>query len=331
MLALCPFPDLCHAAPAAITSAARQKFIPALLALLGLAVIAHAQTNTSAAKNSDALIIDGNTPGNVYALNRNVVVRGRIKQGVMVLGGDCVIEGRVEGDVATVGGSVTQREGSYIGGDVMVFGGVYHHGKTAPGRRPSSTTVMYAGYEQELREMARNPVTLVAPRPSPAYLGQRLLAVLFWFVASLALTAAAPGVVSRAAARLQLTAVRVAAIGLLGSIVMSYGVLASLKFLPSALGAVVGAMGVLLLVVAYLFGRVVIHASTGRWLQRVLWPGRQKHSETSALLLGAIFWAALLSLPFVWPLLVAGLLVASLGLALTARYRFGWKPETPSL
>jgi hypothetical protein len=33
----------------------------------------------------------------------------------------------------------------------------------------------------------------------------------------------------------------------------------------------------------------------------------------------------MLSLPYVWPLVVAGLLVTSLGLALTARYRVGWK------
>jgi hypothetical protein len=44
-----------------------------------------------------------------------------------------------------------------------------------------------------------------------------------------------------------------------------------------------------------------------------------------ALLLGTIFWALALSLPYVWPLIGAGLLVASLGLALTARYRVGWK------
>ncbi|MBA2341041.1 MAG: hypothetical protein H0V88_11640 [Pyrinomonadaceae bacterium] len=326
MIALSPFP---YYAPAAAVQTAWKAFIATSLALIGLAVIAHAQTSAPPAvssNNTEALIINGSTPGNVYVLGRDVVVRGAVEQGVMVLGGDAIIEGRVEGDVAAIGGSVMQREGSFIGGDVMVLGGAYHHGKNAPGRRPSSTTVMYAGYEQELRELARNPVTLVAPRPSLAYFGQRLLAVLFWFVASLALTAAAPGVVSRAAARLQLTSLRVAAIGLLGSIVMSYGVLASLRFLPSALGAMVGVMGVLLLVVAYLFGRVVIHASTGRWLQRLFWP-RDKHSESGALLLGAGFWAALLSLPFVWPFIVGGLLVASLGLALTARYRFGWRPE----
>jgi len=59
-------------------------------------------------------------------------------------------------------------------------------------------------------------------------------------------------------------------------------------------------------------------------LQRRLLP-EGKHSESVALLLGAGFWALALSLPYVWPLLVAGLLVTSLGLALTARYRVGWK------
>ena len=36
-----------------------------------------------------------------------------------------IVEGRVEGDAAAIGGSVFQREGSYIGGDVIVVGGKY--------------------------------------------------------------------------------------------------------------------------------------------------------------------------------------------------------------
>jgi hypothetical protein len=86
---------------------------------------------------------------------------------------------------------------------------------------------------------------------------------------------------------------------------------------------------VLLILVAFLFGRVVIHAATGRWLQRTLLAeGRQ--SESMALLLGVIFWAGILSLPYLWPLVVAGLMVTSLGLALTARYRIVWKREQPA-
>ena len=78
------------------------------------------------------------------------------------------------------------------------------------------------------------------------------------------------------------------------------------------------------LVVSYVFGRVVIHAATGRWLQRLLLAEKNR-SETVALFLGALFWSVVLALPYVWPLLVAGLVVASLGLALTARSRVGWK------
>jgi hypothetical protein len=43
------------------------------------------------------------------------------------------------------------------------------------------------------------------------------------------------------------------------------------------------------------------------------------------LLLGAALWSLVLALPYVWPFVVGGLLVLSLGLALTARYPLGWK------
>ncbi|HEX8068555.1 MAG TPA: polymer-forming cytoskeletal protein [Pyrinomonadaceae bacterium] len=269
-------------------------------------------------------IVEGDACKDVFGLGRSVVVRGRVKHGVLAFGGDVIVEGRVEGDVAAVGGSVVQREGACIGGDVWVFGGVYHHGKTEPCRNPASATVMYAGYESELRQMARNPTSLLTPRWTPAALGVRVLAVLFWFIISLALTAATPGAISRAATRLRLTSLRVALIGLVGALVIGFGVPVSLAWLPPVLGALVGALALLLLLVAYLFGRVAIHAATGRWLQRLLLTERRR-SETGALLLGTVFWVAVLSLPYVWLLGVAGLLVTSLGLALTARYRLGWR------
>ena len=172
--------------------------------------------------------------------------------------------------------------------------------------------------------MARNPASLLTPRWSLAYLGQRLLAILFWFIVSLALTAAAPGTVSRAAARLQLTSLRVAAVGLVGAIVIGFGVPVSLRLLPPAVGALVGIMALLLLAVAVLFGRVVVIAATGRWLQR-RFLSEEKRSESVALLLGASFWTIVLTLPYVWPLVVAGIVMTSLGLTLTVRYRIGWK------
>ncbi|HVG32302.1 MAG TPA: hypothetical protein VM911_04450 [Pyrinomonadaceae bacterium] len=298
-----------------------------LLVLMVICVQAQQQPTVGGATAQDTvapLIVEGEATGDVFGLGRSVEIRGHVQHGAISFGGDVIVVGRVEGDVATIGGSVIQREGSFIGGDVIVIGGAYHHGKTAPGRNPSSTTLMVAGYEQELREVMRDPSTLLTPRFSMFYVGMRLLAVLFWFIVSLALTAATPGAVSRAAARLQLTNVRVAIIGFLGSIIVAFGVPLSLRVLPTMVSVLVVITAVLFLLVAYLFGRVVIHAATGRWLQRRLLP-EGKHSESVALLMGAGFWALALSLPYVWPLLVAGLLVTSLGLALTARYRVGWK------
>jgi hypothetical protein len=299
----------------------------ACCALLIAAVAAHAQAGGAAGQSIEepgALVVEGMSDSDVFGIGRSLIVKGTIKHGAMAFGGDVIVEGTVEGDVAAIGGSVIQREGSRIGGDVIVIGGAYHHGKSAPGRNPGSTTVMYAGYEQELRSLARNPATLFAPQWSLYYLGWRLLAVLFWFIISLALTAFMPATVGRAVARLQLTSIRVAVIGFVGSIVLTFGVLAVLRFLPTSIGALVGLTALLLLVVATLFGRVVINAATGRWLQRRLL-SEGKRSESGALFIGAAFWALVLSLPYVWPLVTAGLLVASLGLALTARYRVGWK------
>lgn len=304
---------------------ASQRAAAALFVLLVMPIVVSAQGGANTGVDDPtALIVEGSNACDVFGMGRTVVVRGQVKHGVMAFGGDVIVEGRVEGDVGAVGGSVMQREGSYIGGDVLVIGGVYHHGQTAPSRAPTSKVIMIAGYEQELRAMARNPFLLLEPRWSLSTLGWRVLSVLFWFIVSLALTAATPGAVSRAAARLQLTSLRVAVIGFLGAVVMAFGVPVSLRLLPPTIGVLVFLTALLFLIVAYLFGRVAIHAATGRWLQRLLL-SEEKRSESVALLLGAIFWATILSVPYIWSLVVAGLIVTSLGLALTVRYRLGWK------
>jgi hypothetical protein len=299
-----------------------------LCALLCAVVAVSARTPSVRVAENDptTLIVEGEDTKDVFGMGRNVIVRGRVRHGVMAFGGDVVIEGqgRVEGDVGVIGGTITQRENSYIGGDVLVIGGAYHHGKVAPGRDPETKTIMFAGYEEELRELGRNPASVLEPRWTVASFGLRVLSILFWFIISLGLTAATPGAISRAAARLQLTSLRVAVIGLLAAFVLAFGVPVALHVLPPVLGLFVGALSILLLLVAYLFGRVAIHAATGRWLQRLLLREEQR-SESMALLFGAAVWAVVLSLPYVWALAVAALVVTSLGLALTVRYRMSWK------
>jgi hypothetical protein len=275
-----------------------------------------------------ARVVEGVNNGTVFGMGQSIRITGTVKEGAISFGGDVIVEGSVDGDVAAIGGSVIQREGGRIGGDVIVVGGFYHHGKAAPDRDPKSATIMYAGYEDQLRKVMRDPFSVLHPQLSAIFLGTRLLAILIWFIVALALTAAMPNTISRAVTRLQLSSMRVASIGLLGAVVITVGVLGSLWLLPSIIGAAISVMALLLGIVATVFGRVVIFAATGQWLTRWLWPRLQ--SESVMLLLGVAFWIVLSSIPYVWPLAQAFLFVGSLGLALTARYRIAWKKTRPA-
>lgn len=270
-----------------------------------------------------ARVIDGVVNSTVFGMGQSIRITGTVKEGAMAFGGDVIVEGAVEGDVAAIGGSVIQQPGARIGGDVIVLGGIYHHDKEARDRDPKTVTIMYAGYEDQLRQVMREPFSVLHPQLSAVFFGTRLLAILIWFVVSLAVTSVMPNTISRAVTRLQLTSIRVAVIGLVGAVAITLGVLGSLWLLPSILSTAIAILALLLAVVATVFGRVVIIVTTGRWLQRKLSP--QLKSESVMLLLGVTFWIVWSSIPYIWPFVQAGLLVASLGLALTARYRVGWK------
>jgi hypothetical protein len=297
-----------------------------LIALVFMFGAIHAQSVSEPQSVESPYVVEGITDATAYSVGRSLKINGTVKapNGAIALGGDVIVQGVVEGDVAAIGGSVIQLAGSRIGGDVMVVGGTYQHADASPNRNAASETIMYAGYEQELRNMMRNPKDLLSPHWSAGYIGFRLLAVLFWFIVSLALTAAMPGTISRGVARLQLTSLRVGIIGFLGALMISVGVPLALLYMPSPISVLVGLLALLLILIAGLFGRVIIYAATGRWLQRKFVQIGQ-NSESVALLLGTTFWITLSSLPYVWPFVVTVVLVTSLGLALTARYRVGWR------
>lgn len=299
------------------------RFFALLVWLLLLVGVACAQ----GVGDEKVVLVDGTNEGTVFGVGNSVRVTGTVKQGAMSFGGDVIVEGVVEGDVATIGGSVIQKPGARIGGDVIVLGGTYRADDTRPNRNPSAKTMMYAGYQQELRDIMRNPTGLFSPRWTPSYLGTRLLVVLFWFLVSLGFTAAMPGTISRGIARLQLTSLRVAAIGLIGVVVLFVGVLLCLWIMPEPIRVLVGLLALLLWLVASLFGRVILYAATGRWLQRKYIPVG-KNSEAVALLLGTSLWVLLTSLPYVWPFMATFILIISFGLALTARYRVNWHLAT---
>jgi hypothetical protein len=297
-----------------------KKFLALISWSLLLMSAGYAQTVSAEPSSENVVLVNGVSDSTVFGMGNSVKITGTVKQGAMSLGGDVIVEGVVEGDVATIGGSVIQLPGSRIGGDVIVLGGTYSAADNSAQRNPKSMTIMYAGYQQELRDMMRHPTGLFSPRWTPTYLGTRLLAVLFWFVIALAFTWVMPRTISRGVARLQLTSVRVAAIGLIGAVVLFGSVLVCLWLMPEPVQVLVGLLALLLWLVASLFGRVILYAATGKWLQRHYVPVG-KNSDAVALLLGTGFWVLLTSLPYVWPFMAAFILIISFGLALTARYR----------
>ncbi|MDQ3799347.1 MAG: polymer-forming cytoskeletal protein [Acidobacteriota bacterium] len=273
--------------------------------------------------DENTLVVEDAKDMEIYSFGKKVIVRKEAK-GVLAFGGDVIIEGRVEGDVATIGGSIYQKEGAYIGGDVITFGGAYKHDSAQPLRDAEKETIVFAGYEDELREMMQNPTQIFAPQMSWSFLAQRLLSALFWFIVSLGLTTIAPGAVSRAVARFQLSTAKIIGLGVLAGIVSTIGVITGLKFLPSYVGTISGLMVFVILILAYVFGRVSLQMSAGKWLQKLILP-EKRHSESVALLFGVLIFTILLSLPYVWALTVFVLWTASLGLVLTARSTNNWQ------
>jgi hypothetical protein len=111
-----------------------------------LVISRHAQPASEAHPGDPhARVIEGVVNTTVFGMGQSIRITGTVKEGAIAFGGDVIIEGAVDGDVAAIGGSVIQREGARIGGDVIVLGGIYHHGKAAPDRDPKSVTIMYAG------------------------------------------------------------------------------------------------------------------------------------------------------------------------------------------
>jgi hypothetical protein len=295
----------------------------AAMILASAPVILFAQDQFSTSEDGNTMTVNDAPDMEVVAFGKSVIVKNRAK-GVLSIGGDVTIEGSVSGDVATIGGSIIQREHAYIGGDVIAFGGAYKPESKSPLREAGKETVMFGMFEDELREMAKNPSEIFSPTFSWAFLAQRLLSVLFWFIVSFGLTTLAPGSISRAIARFQLSTLKVAVIGTLTFVLMLIGVIGSVNALPDYLSVSLGLMAFVLLMLAYVFGRVALQLSVGKFLQKNLLRNGNR-SETLAILFGVLFWTLLLSVPYVWTLAVLSLFIAGLGLVLTGRTANAWR------
>lgn len=259
----------------------------------------------------------------VIVIGKSVVVNKHAK-GVLAVGGDIVVEGRVEGDVATVGGNVIQKKDAYIGGDIIVFGGSYKPESETPLRAPDRETVILGVFEDELRSFGQDPSQIFAPSFSLSFVAQRLLLALFWFVVSMAFTTIAPGAVGRAVARINLSFLKVTAIGAASFVIVAGLIVGGALSLPDYLGVTLGILGSVLLMLGYVFGRVALQVSAGKAIQKYFL-SEHNRSETLAILIGTLGWTLLLSLPYFWVLSLFLVFAVGIGLVLTGRAAPKWQ------
>lgn len=290
-----------------------------IIFLSSIAIYTQSITQTQ----NDVLIIDEIKDGEVFAFGKTVIIKKEVK-GVLVFGGDIIIEGKVEGDVATIGGSIIQKENGFVGGDVIIFGGKYQHERAEPLRNEGKETIMYAGYEEELRNMTQNPSQLFSPQFTWSFLVWRLISTLFWFILALVIVTISPGAISRATARFQLSTAKVIGLGLACFILITIGVIIGFSFLPTNISGLIGVMATFMMFLAYVFGRVSLQVSAGKWLQKQILP-EKLHSESLSIFLGSLSLTILLSIPYIWTLTVLLLFATSLGLVLTARSTQKWQ------
>jgi uncharacterized protein YqhQ len=83
-------------------------------------------------------------------------------------------------------------------------------------------------------------------------------------------------------------------------------------------------MSLFIFLLSLVFGRVILQASVGKWLQKKYLP-QNMQSETIGILIGSIFWTIILSLPYIWTISFFVMTIASLGIVFTARSPNKWQ------
>lgn len=292
-----------------------------VLQVLCIAVAAHPEISTS--EDQMTVTVNDAPEQEVYVIGKSVIVNKQAK-GVLAIGGDVIIKGRIEGDVATIGGNVIQEKDAYVGGDIIVFGGAYKPESQTPLREPGKETVSFGVFEEELRNFGQNPTQIFSPNFSLGFLAQRLVLALFWFIISVVMTTIAPGAISRAVARIQLSALKVCGLGAAAFLLVSAVIISGAIVLPNYLSATLGLMGALMLLLGYVFGRVSLQISVGKLFQKHIL-SENNRSETLAILIGVLIWTLLLSIPYVWLLALFAVFTVGIGLILTGRAVPKWK------
>lgn len=293
------------------------------LQVFGSAVLASTVLTTTVSDDDKTFVVEDAPDQDIVSFGKTVEIKKSAKT-VLAVGGDVIVDGSVKEDVAALGGNVIQKEQGYIGGHVVLIGGTYKHEAPEPLREPGTQTIIIDAFGDQLRNAGQHPSQLLSPEFSLSFLAQRAIVALIWFVITLVFTTIAPGAVGRAVARINLSALKILALGG-GVLVAGFALcVTSVATLPGYLWGTLVVMCMILLLLSYTFGKVALQVTTGKLIQKHLL-SEANRSETFATLFGVLVWTTLLSLPYVWLIALLSVFFFGTGLILTGKTSPKWQ------
>ncbi len=270
----------------------------------------------------DILVPAGQVVDEISSFGGDVVIEGRVLHDVSSFGGDVMVRGRVDGDVSSFGGDVevpgsVRGDVESAGGDVVVtgdvrgeigsFGGEISRGH-GPRARVAHALPVATGFFATLGRFV-------------SFAASRALSALFVFLLGLVLLGLAPARLGKLETVMVETPARVAAHGLVVSL------LSALAMLVMVL-SIVGIPAALLFAMLFPIACYVGLAATARVIGALLPTERLRGKPVLVLASGVVVLYGASLVPFVGSLALAVALVFGLGaLSLT---RFGTRlPEHP--
>ncbi len=238
------------------------------------------------------------------------VVTGRIRRDLVLLGANATIRrgARIDGDVLSLGGSLTFEENPPVSSDVSPFRGPSH---PQVGGRVRTVSALEAAVATELQT---SPAASLAQWP---FLLSFRLALLFaWLVVSLLLLVLAPRAIGESAAGV---AGRSAFLGALGATAVLTAALAgalALSLLPSRVSLAAGAVVLLALVAAKVWGLTALFLALGRRLNASARRGSALFGDPAAAALGLLALGAASLVPVVGPLVWGAASLVGIGVSL---------------
>ncbi|HQQ77287.1 MAG TPA: hypothetical protein PLB01_08015 [Thermoanaerobaculia bacterium] len=301
----------------------------ALLFLVAALLIASSPARPEEISASEIRVSAGTTrSGDLVALGRRILLEGELEGSVVLVGGgEAVVTGRIRRDLVLLGANATIRRGARIDGDVLSLGGSLTFEENPPvssdvspfrgpshpqvGGRVRTVSALEAAVATELQT---SPAASLAQWP---FLLSFRLALLFaWLVVSLLLLVLAPRAIGESAAGV---AGRSAFLGALGATAVLTAALAgalALSLLPSRVSLAAGAVVLLALVAAKVWGLTALFLALGRRLNASARRGSALFGDPAAAALGLLALGAASLVPVVGPLVWGAASLVGIGVSL---------------